>query len=235
MIRYLSPANRKGASSVLVILMMVVLVLFGLSALTAGLASLRLTEKSGLWAEEYYLLEGKAETRTAQIDRILHNAETKAVEYMVNREYMNESGTVFTDDIQNFIYLNMTENLPESAKAEYLQRVMKAVYYKNAYQLMEDETEDTTISYSNNIVRMILEDEGFPGMSFELTVSDGVKNIDIYADVIFPGYIIDIKNDDLSGVRSGKFSSRYDIIVWEEWQEPFSYSENIQYAEPVKD
>jgi hypothetical protein len=235
MIRYLSPVDRKGASSVLVILMMVVLVLFGLSALTAGLASLRLTEKSGIWTEEYYLLEGKAESRVAEIDSILHIAETRAVEYIVSEEYLNESGTVFEDDLQKFINLNMTENLPDSAKAEYLQRVMKAVYYKSAYELMERETEDITIIYSNSMTRMILEDEGFPGMSFETTVSDGVKNIDIHADVTFPGYVIDFKRDKPFGIRSGEYSARYDIVVWEEWQEPFSYAENIQYAEPTKD
>ena len=230
-----SPGNTKGASSVLVILMMVVLVLFGLSALTAGLSSLRLTEKSGIWAGEYYLLEGEAETRVAEIDGILHRAESRAVEYIKNREYLLESGTIFPDDIQKFIYLNMTGNLPETARVEYLQRVMKAVYYKYANDLIGDETDDITVIYSNSIPRMILEDEGTPVMSFELTVSDGIKNIDIAAKVIFPGYAIGITDGNPFGTRSGNYASRYDIMVWEEWQEPFSYSENIQYAEPVKD
>lgn len=79
-------ASRKGASSILVIMLLVVLVVFGIAALTTALSSMRLTQKVTDWNEQYYDAEATAWERCAQIDRAVKealtgpNADSAAVE-----------------------------------------------------------------------------------------------------------------------------------------------------------
>ncbi|MBN1624609.1 MAG: hypothetical protein JXN10_09025 [Clostridia bacterium] len=232
------PMNKKGASSVLVILMMVVLTLFGLSALTASLATVRLTEKAGAWTKEFYLLEAQAEMSVAQLDSILYDAEVKAVEYMQKKEFLEIEGTVLPDDLQKLVYLNMTELLPKAARSIYLERVMEAVYILHAVTLIETRLPDASLEYLSDIFRHIIEDEAVAGVLFNLTVSEEnegtKKNIDIGIEIEFPGYSLELSGNEVSGIRfSG--GSRYNIVEWREWQEAFGYSEDIQYADPIKD
>ena len=233
-----NPINKNGASSVLVILMMVVLTLFGLSALTASMATVRLTEKSGVWTTEFYALEAQAETFVAQVDKVLYEAEKEAVEYIVDKEYLKENSTVLPDDLQKLVYLNMTEFLPKAARASYLERVMEAVYMLRAVNGIEIQLPDAKIDYYGSIIGHIIEDEATSGVELSLTVSeDGdktVKNIDICMAVEFPGYSIGLsENHEAFGTR---FTGgvRYNIIEWREWQAAFGYSEDIQYADPVR-
>jgi hypothetical protein len=232
------PMNKKGASSVLVILMMVVLTLFGLSALTASLATVRLTEKAGVWTEEFYLLEAQAEEMVSQLDKVLYDAETKAVAYMQKKSFLMESGTVLPDDLQKLVYLNMTEYLPKGAKSSYLERVMEAVYILHAVTDIEIYLPDVKLEYLNDIFRHIIEDEATSGVLLSMIASEEregtVKNIDIGIEIEFPGYLISLSGNDASGTRFAG-GSRYNIVEWREWQEAFGFSEDIQYGDPIKD
>ena len=59
--------EEKGAASVLVMLLLLALVVFGTAALTTSLANYRLTEKNVDWQKAYYQLEGEAEAVRADI------------------------------------------------------------------------------------------------------------------------------------------------------------------------
>lgn len=74
--------STKGASSVLVILMMVVLIALGLAALTTSLAAMRLGDKSGEWNRQFYLLDAKAGMDLATIDGYIAAADIEAKEYL---------------------------------------------------------------------------------------------------------------------------------------------------------
>ncbi len=67
-------ASKKGASSILVIMLLVVLVVFGIAALTTALSSMRLTQKVTDWNAQYYEAEAAAWERCAQIDRAVKDA-----------------------------------------------------------------------------------------------------------------------------------------------------------------
>ena len=230
--------GNRGASSVLVILMMVVLALFGLSALTASLATVRLTEKSGNWAGEYYLLEADAETVVARLDKVLFAAEDKAIEYMEEKAFLKEVGTVFPAELQKIVYLSMTEYLPDSGRDAYLGRVMEAVYLLHAVNEIKMEFPGAELEYLDNIYGHVIEDEATSAVLFGITVSEetdeNAKNIDLLIEIVFPGYSIHFAGNEVSGTRlSGGL--RYNIVEWREWQEAFGYSEDIQYADPVRD
>jgi hypothetical protein len=66
--------SQKGASSVLVILLLLALVVFGVAALTTALSGLRLGQKVSDWNESYYRLEGQAARCWAEIDAAVSRA-----------------------------------------------------------------------------------------------------------------------------------------------------------------
>lgn len=67
-------ASKKGASSILVIMLLVVLMVFGVAALTTALSSMRLTQKVTDWNTQYYAAEAIAWERCAEIDRAARSA-----------------------------------------------------------------------------------------------------------------------------------------------------------------
>ncbi len=74
--------NQKGSTSVLIILLMIVLMAFGVAALTTAYAGLRLTQRNSAFVQDDYDLEGKAETIKYDLLKLLdeHRLETiKAV------------------------------------------------------------------------------------------------------------------------------------------------------------
>lgn len=61
--------SQKGASSILVILMLVVLVVFGVAALTTAVSNVRLGQKAADWNDKYYAADAKANENYAQIEK----------------------------------------------------------------------------------------------------------------------------------------------------------------------
>lgn len=66
--------SEKGASSILIMLLLVVLVVFGVAALTTALSNVRLGQKVTDWNDKYYIAEGIANERYAFIDKAVHDA-----------------------------------------------------------------------------------------------------------------------------------------------------------------
>lgn len=66
--------SKRGASSIMVMLMLVVLVVFGIAALTTALSNIRLGQKVVDWNENYYTAEGIANERYAVIDDAVRQA-----------------------------------------------------------------------------------------------------------------------------------------------------------------
>jgi hypothetical protein len=64
--------SEKGASSIMVVLLLVVLLVFGIAALTTALSNARLGQKVTSWNTKYYTAEGTANERFAIIDKAVH-------------------------------------------------------------------------------------------------------------------------------------------------------------------
>lgn len=82
--------DTSGASAILVIVMMVVLLVFGLAVLTTSLSNVRLGERKRAWLNEYYVLEGVSELETSKIDGLLLQAEASARAYIETDDYMDD-------------------------------------------------------------------------------------------------------------------------------------------------
>jgi hypothetical protein len=62
--------NQRGSTSVLVIILMVVLIVFGLAIFTTSLSSVRLANKKTQWTQSYYALEKESAHALASIDQL---------------------------------------------------------------------------------------------------------------------------------------------------------------------
>ena len=62
-------ASKKGSSSILVIMLMVVLVVFGIAALTTALSNMRLGQKAAEYTDSWYAAEATASERFADVDK----------------------------------------------------------------------------------------------------------------------------------------------------------------------
>jgi hypothetical protein len=80
--------SRKGSSSVLVIMILLALVLFGTLALTSTYADLKLSRKGVSWLTAYYELDARGETFLAAAIAILNGARTDADRYFDEGRYL---------------------------------------------------------------------------------------------------------------------------------------------------
>ncbi len=231
--RFLPLTNRNGASSVLIILMMVVLVVFGLAALTTSMAAMRLTDKTTNWTGEYYALEKEAGKFLFDLDGILYAAESEAIRYIEEENYLNNGQTLFPANIQEMIYNSYNFIIPDAAKADYLSRVMEAAFYESAITTLLNEYPRARYSYTGSLIRQIIEDEGLTKVTFGITISEEkiefAKNLDITLKLTAPKYYIQLKESKVSGERADNPIKRYEITAWKEWQEYFDYSGKIEF------
>jgi sulfur relay (sulfurtransferase) DsrC/TusE family protein len=70
--------DNKGATSVLIILLMVVLMVFGLTILTTTLSNKSLSEKKQVWLKDYYQLEADVALKLAEVDKQLDELKQEA-------------------------------------------------------------------------------------------------------------------------------------------------------------
>lgn len=88
----ISLKDNQGASSILVIVMMVVLLVFGLAVLTTSLSNVRLGNRKKAWLADYYTLEGEAMATIADYDHILVRAMDRAPEYALSDDFLSRYG-----------------------------------------------------------------------------------------------------------------------------------------------
>ena len=230
--------NTLGASSVLVILMMVVLVVFGLAALTTSMAAFRLAEKSDEWTKEYFGLEKQAEEYIFNVDGVLYKAETDAINYLTNENFLNTDSKLFSDEIKTLIYENYNFILPGTAREEYLTRVLDAAFYQSAVNRLKNEFPDMTINYNGSYLRQILEDEKFNEILINTTITENsdefAKNLDITLRLAAPRYNIRIDSSGVSGIRTDINIIRFEVIQWKEWQNYFDYSGEVEFGNPSR-
>ena len=76
---YCPAGPERGAASVLVVFMMIILVTFGTLSLTASLANIRLGEKTVTWMDSFYNMDSEAERLCMEVDACLLMAENAAI------------------------------------------------------------------------------------------------------------------------------------------------------------
>jgi hypothetical protein len=145
--------KEEGATSIFVITLMVVLIVFGLAALTTSLASLKLSNKNTLWIKEYYALEGEAERLLSIIDGTLIGVADEA------KSASNENKDQYVDIYYEKVWSNLfklSEAFPEihilkeKNQVTYTVKEKKDAYPKNitvVLDILEPSTNNTETNH----------------------------------------------------------------------------------------
>lgn len=111
--------NNRGATSVLIIMLMVVLMVFGLTILTATLSNETLSDKKISWLEEYYVLEADAAVALSDLDETLQSFKELVVTSpkgdMTRSDYYRELINEQYEDFQH-IFISVSKNQGEYQK-----------------------------------------------------------------------------------------------------------------------
>jgi len=84
--------NEDGATSVLIIFMMIVLVTLGVFAITSADVNVKFSRKAAGWSEKYYALESLGERYVSEIDYALAKAEADAIAFTEQQDFRGLQG-----------------------------------------------------------------------------------------------------------------------------------------------
>ena len=228
--------DRQGATSVLVIFMMIVLVVFATLAFTTSYANYSLSQKASVITQENYALDTLAMRMTLYVDTALADAEVRAQNVM--------RGDVAQGRIEGFtlaqgevVRTRVAEN------AAFLSELMNRLYMTYAVE------ELTLLIRDFDGVEMILSEEYADGrfldfdraapdeeslrVTLALTTGDnqGDKQLDVALAVAPLRYDLKASGASASGGRAEGFVSRYRVDAWKQWQIPFVYDDGLQFGD----
>lgn len=215
--------NQKGATSIFVMIFMVILLVFGLAALTTSLASLKLADKNHSWSKEYYQLEANAEKEIAQIDQILFDAEVSARNYITEGQYLKTSDTILKAADQKYVQEGWLKQDQVSKQEDYLEQLLQFVYMDVARAQLSDYLDSGDHTTKELLIDFTVKEEksAYPKM-----LQVGLK-------VLLPLYdLVIIEDGTIIGTRNSEFTSRFQVIKWQESQTPFEYSDDINFENP---
>jgi len=189
--------NEKGATSVLVIFMLVILITLGSFAITAAAANIRLSGKTVTWNNTYYLLDGEAEIFLSKLDRLLYNAENEAIQ---------KSGTskeMFAVSYNDIVKANISSLSDEYAGISLLPSDVNPSDGVQIGSIRISFNPSTTMSDENEAKSNIYEQQLTVGISIPLP---------------------DYTEDGLTLIKSNISQKRYLITDWIQHQTPFEYT-----------
>lgn len=201
--------KRKGASTVLVLFMIVVLVTLGFFTIMSATLNYKLSLKASAWNKAYYELDSQGEAIVAEIDNYLYLAEQDSVKYFMQAEYKNETTKLISDDIHQTnrrIYNNdiknsykVLNNTYKSLAIGYLEYVEKTIG-GDVIVLYNQDGGVYSISYENVLQKM-------DNKEYKLSIKLNV--VDILYDIYLEGSRVNGKKID--------FKNRYVITMWEQY------------------
>lgn len=199
--------KRKGASTVLVMFMVIVLVIFGLFTIVSANVNYKLSKKSSTWNSSYYLLDKKAEEQLATVDKILFYAEHDAVKFTIDKcvTYEGELDEVALYTLMNDRYKsNVLEKLNELALS-------------NA-DFSVDKQSDWTTDNENAVQS---NDNTNDNILFSMNIKDDEdENLQIQVVIEVKDILYEINNINDEFVCEKIFDEqRYDIKQWKQHQE----------------
>lgn len=136
--------NKQGATSVLIILLMVVLMVFGLTILTTTLSNKSLSEKKQEWLNDFYQLESDVALNLAEIDFQMTNMKETASSNDELGILVNEKYEVFDIDGDYYYYFEVAEESGEYLKYIFVSLQLNMdIEAKKNYDIVEySETQD---------------------------------------------------------------------------------------------
>ncbi|MFV0519144.1 MAG: hypothetical protein ACK5LY_02610 [Lachnospirales bacterium] len=79
--------KRKGASSIIVLFMVVVLITIGLFTILSADLNFKLSQKADSWNSTYYEVDTLCEVKLSELDSILLQSEQEAIDFLLSQDF----------------------------------------------------------------------------------------------------------------------------------------------------
>ncbi len=232
--------NNRGAASVLVVLIIVVLATFGGIALTASWTNKNLAIKAAQSKIDYYALDSVAEELIAQIDEQLFLI-AQDTTYFMNSLKTDSQGILNSRDmkIEKMISEASSKQKSKAIRTLMLQNMYARIFYYNSAIALDKYTENhsMTMNYSSNYtkaedfldVNNSVPSSGDLNIGFSVSMGDksGQKSLTIIIDIVSPtpdSTITDADNWITALEITGyKKNLKYEIVTWKQDQNPIEY------------
>jgi len=210
--------NEEGATSVLIVFMMIVLVTLGAFAITSANVNIKFSNKAVSWHEKYYILDSAGEQYTMLLDHALATAEAAAVEYIHVQGYTAMAYTGVDDATQATLRSLWMENGTSTT----LNTIFSNLFMDFAY------TEIAAMSerFPDSEIRVTRAGEIIANLEVEVNL--GVdENTDyqlcIRLTVKPPSYDFTMSTNG-THARKNFAVTRYVVSDWYQWQVPKEYN-----------
>lgn len=204
--------DQSGATSVLVILMLLVLVTFGSFAIISANSNIKLSKTAASWSKMYYALDAKGELYISEVDKRLYMAEIKALDYIEQKCY---SELIYLDipvELQTRIRNSVEENGVNSLT---LYNAFNRVYYYYANLYLSEMAE----LYPENIVSALNDDVEITAVISDMLFVSSENpecHLNVSVEVRPMNYSFYIQDGEVS--YEYESTKRYKILSWTQSQ-----------------
>lgn len=212
--------SNKGSSLVLIILLMVILLVFGVTAMMSSYTDLKLARKNAEWVKDYYNLSSMGENLVKNIDDCLIKADADAKAFVMSKNYkkLAVEGIPFNVQKEIFKGWNKYDSKVET-EANFINRIQKKLYYYLAATNLQKiaEEDNFTINYNFDILHdytIYSSDTDLPDknvFSINSIVANSTamdaQNLEIEIDILYSDYS-----------KAQSESSKYKITKWKQKQ-----------------
>ncbi len=228
--------NNKGAASVIVILIVVVLATFGGIALTAGWTNKELSIKAAQSKADYYALDSLAEQMLAEVDNALYLSSQKTTGYLNALSTVEDLEFLKSQERLQSIYKENLSIIRSTAlRTKKIYEAYNRIYFyesaKSLEQLagrygVEVNYAEGYLSAEDFISAEKIPEEGDLTLSFAVSEGEnaGDKSLDVVIAVAAPYVETEFTQDGVwyvdFNIYPDEDSSRYEVYSWKLRQNP---------------
>lgn len=211
--------DERGAASVLVIVMVIVLVALGNAALTSTNANRQLSSIALDWNKMYYELDNEAESYIMDVDIRLGQAENRAVRYILDADYEREALPDIPDSIQQ--KLSALCNQDASNKTAVFRQAMQIVYLYKANKNLQELQSEYPLQEIMTIDEGNTAGDSIQGASVSMTFYDETdmnRGLRVSLVILPIPYTLTQTDQIVTGLREPN-TSRYVINEWKQFHD----------------
>ena len=234
--------REKGASSVLVILVLLLLVFLSVLAFVAAGSNLRLAKKNAETIRAWYRMDADAERTMSKAMNAVRQAYRETETYMSGQRFLDVGQEVVPAGAATALRLKWSGLLSEPDRASFKRELFPKVYAILSERALLTMTTRgisvrSSVEWSNPEVFMAAAQTEHPGPWLDLSVSDPEAEVSGHVDVIaevlpevMPSASSEATGDVISRAE-GESGGHLKIMQWKQVQLPFVYKNEIKLWE----
>ncbi len=213
--------SEKGASSVLVMVVLFILMFLSVLAFVSTGSAYRMSKKNAETTAAFYTLDGEAQRQVARVQRAVKNARVDAEDFLAGRRFLDQHQNIIpgalADKMKN-LWLSLSDDV---SKKQFMEDVYPLIFTActekaiNGCQIPGLRWLSGTLltadakEWENKAVQDV-----HPVLSFRLLVTDEVRK--------------NARVEVLLSFESGKGTEELTVQSWRLMQDPFAYQNKIR-------